>query len=128
MGWCPAQNSCASWADGTIQSWLTILLEMVSNIITTLVSKMSSSLIGNSGLTEAGTSCQALIPSRYPVEEQHRPSRYQKTARTGWSNEINVAVMECYFLSGITDEEGKHLKGYLKRIYYIWEERQTDMV
>ena len=124
MGWCPAQNSRASWADGTIQCWLRILPEMGPNIITTLVSKMSSNIIGNNGLNEAGTSCQALIPSRCPVEEQHRPSRHQKPARTGWSTEINVTVMECYFLSGITDEEGK----YLKRIYDMWEERQTDMV
>ena len=43
-----------------------------------------------------------------------RPGRHEKTARTGWSKEMNVAVMECYFLSRPFDEEGKPIRGFRK--------------
>ena len=52
------------------------------------------------------------------------PVVIKKTARTGWSKEINVAVMECYFLSRLFDEEGKTIRGLRKRIHNIWNERQ----
>ena len=56
--------------------------------------------------------------------EQRRPGRHQKTAGTGWSKEMNVAVMECYFLSRPFDEEGKPIRGFRKRMHNIWKERQ----
>ena len=34
---------------------------------------------------------------RCPMGEQCGPGRHPATARTGWSNEMNIAVMECYF-------------------------------
>ena len=37
---------------------------------------------------------------------------------------MNVAVMECYFLSRPFDEEGKSIRGYRKRMHNIWKERQ----
>ena len=125
MGWCPAKSSRVSWAGGTLQSWLIILLEMVSPIITTLMSETSSNIIRNTGVNKAGTSCQGLLPGMCPAGKQHRPGRHQKIARAGWSKEINVAVMECYFLSTATDEGGKPINGYRKRMYGIWKVRQT---
>ena len=56
--------------------------------------------------------------------EQRRPGSHQKTARTKWSKEIDVAVMESYFLSRPFDEEGKPIRGYRKRMQNIWKERQ----
>ena len=56
--------------------------------------------------------------------EQCRPSRHQKTARTEWSKEMNVAVMECYFLSRPFDKEGKPIRGFRKQMHNIWMERQ----
>ena len=56
--------------------------------------------------------------------EQCRPGRHQKTARTEWSKEMNVAVMECYFLSRPFDKEGKPIRGFRKRMHNIWKERQ----
>ena len=37
---------------------------------------------------------------------------------------MNVAVMECYFLSRTFDEEGKSIRGYRKQMHNIWKERQ----
>ena len=62
------------------------------------------------------------LPGRCPV--QLRSGRYQKTARTGCPKEMNVAVMECYFLSRPFDEEGKPIRGYRKQMHNIWKERQ----
>ena len=56
--------------------------------------------------------------------EQQRPGRHEKTARTGWSKEMNGAVMECYFLRRPFDEEAKPIRGFRKRMYNIWKERQ----
>ena len=85
---------------------------------------MSSDIIRNNGVNGAGTLHEGPLPSRCPVGEQHRPSRHQKTARTGWYEEVNVAVMECYFLSRPFDEEGKPIRGFRKQMHNIWKERQ----
>ena len=37
---------------------------------------------------------------------------------------MNVAVMECYFLSRPFDEDGRPVRGYRKRMHNIWKERQ----
>ena len=37
---------------------------------------------------------------------------------------MNVAVMECYFLSRPFDENGRPVRGYRKRMHNIWKERQ----
>ena len=55
----------------------------------------------------AGTSCESPLPAKFPVGKQGRPSRHQKTARTGRFKEMNVGVTECYILSRPTDGEGK---------------------
>ena len=88
------------------------------------MSEMSSDIIRNNGVNGAGTLREGPSPGRCPVGEQHRPGRHQKTARTGWSKEMNVAVMECYFLSRPFDEEGKPIRGFRKRMHNIWKERQ----
>ena len=38
---------------------------------------------------------------RCPTVEQRGPGRHPATARTGWTKEMNIAVMECYFLSNL---------------------------
>ena len=68
---------------------------------------MSSDIIGKNSVNGAGTLREDPLPGRCPVGEQRTPGCHQKTARTGWSKEINVAVIECYFLSRLFDEEGK---------------------
>ena len=71
---------------------------------------MSSDIIRNNGVNGTGTLREGPSPGRCPVGEPRRPGRHQKTARSGWSKEMNVAVMECYFLSRPFDEEGKPIR------------------
>ena len=71
-----------------------------------------------------GTLDEGFLPGRCTVGEQLRSGRHQKTARTGCPKEMNVAVMECYFLSRSFDEEGKPIRGYRKQMHNIWKERQ----
>ena len=85
---------------------------------------MSLDIIRNNGVDGDRTLRDGSLPHRCPVGEQRRPSRHQKTTRTGWSKKTNVAVMECYFLSKPFDEEGKPIRGYRKRMDNIWKERQ----
>ena len=47
------------------------------------------------------------------------------TARTGWSKSMNIAVMECCFLSKPIDDVGMSIRGYRQRMHKIWNERQT---
>ena len=68
------------------------------------------------GLKAEGTLREGSTPSRCPVGEQRRSGRYQKTVRTGWSKETNVAVMECYFLNRPFDEEEKPIRAYRKQM------------
>ena len=86
--------------------------------------EISSDIIRNNGVNGAETLHEDSLPGRCPVVEQHRSGRYQKTARTGWSKEMNVVVMECYSLSRTFDEEEKPITGFRKRMHNIWKERQ----
>ena len=56
------------------------------------------------------------------MDKQRRPDRHYATARESWNREVNVAVMECYFLSKPMDEDGKPLRGYGRRMHAIWKE------
>ena len=88
------------------------------------MSEMSSDIIRNNSMNGAGNLEEGPLSGRYPVCEQHRPGRHQKSTRIGWSKEMNVAVMECYFLSRPFDEEGKPIRGYRKQMHNIWKETQ----
>ena len=69
----------------------------------------------NNGMNEDGTLCNILSHGRYPVGEQHRPGCHATSARTGWSNKMNVAVLMCNFLSRPHDDEGKPIKKAVER-------------
>ena len=43
--------------------------------------------------------------------------------RQTWTKTLNIAVMECYFLSRPVNEEGKPVRGYRRRMYNIWKEQ-----
>ena len=73
----------------------------------------------NNDVNDTGTLCEGVSSGRCTVDEQRRPNRHHVTARKSWNREINVAVMECYYLSKPTDEEGKPLRGYRKRMHAI---------
>ena len=54
--------------------------------------EMSSDLIRNNSVNRAGILREGPSPGRCPVGEQRRPGRHQKTARRGWSKEMNVML------------------------------------
>ena len=63
-----------------------------------------------------------LSSSRCSVEQQHRPGRNRATAvitRMKWTKEVNVAVMECFYLSKPFTEEGKPIRGYRQRMHRL---------
>ena len=74
------------------------------------MSEISLDIIKKNGVNEIGALHGGPSPGRCPMGEQRRPGCYQKTARTGWSKQMNVAVMECYFLSRPFYEEGKPIR------------------
>ena len=80
----------------------------------------------NNDVNGAGSiSAESSTSGRCPMGEQHGPSHHLATARTGWSKEINIAVMECYYLSNPVDDNGKPVRGYRRRMHSIWKERQS---
>ena len=78
----------------------------------------------NNDVNGTGTSCEGPSSGRSSSGEQRGPGRNQATARRGWSKDLNVAIMECYYLSKPIDEDGKPIRGYRKRMHAIWKERQ----
>ena len=83
------------------------------------MNEMSSDLIRNNSMNGAGTLDEGPSPGRCLVGQQHRPSRHQKLAGTGWPKKMNAVVMECYLLSRPFDEQGKSIRGYRKIMYNI---------
>ena len=80
-------------ADNLPRDGVSIKMLVWHFIITTLkMSEMSSDIIRNNGVNGTGTLREGPSPGRCPVGEQRRPGRHQKTARTGWSKEMNVAA------------------------------------
>ena len=47
---------------------------------------------------------------------------YNNKKRQMWTKTLNIAVMECYFLSRSLDEESKPVRGYRRRMHNIWKE------
>ena len=63
------------------------------------------------------------VPRSAGVPVVRGPGRPHATARTGWTKEKNVAVMECYFLSNPVDEYGKPIRGYRRRMNLIFRRK-----
>ena len=72
-----------------------------------LMSKMNQSNDLDNSIKETGSNGKGLLLGRCPMEEHHGPSCYPTTARTGWLNSMNVAVIECYFMSKPVNDDRK---------------------
>ena len=46
-----------------------------------------------------------------PTVGQGGPRRHPATTRLKWSRDMNIAVMECYYLSKPVDESGRRGRG-----------------
>ena len=91
------------------------------------MSEMSYSNYEDNGMNETGASSEGLSPGRCPTVWQGGPGRYQVSAKMKWNKELNVAVMECYFLSKPIDENGRPVRDY-RRMHNIWKERELPTV
>ena len=90
------------------------------------MSEMEDMDIIENDVNGAGShSVECASSGRCPIGEQRGPGRHQSTARTGWTKEMNIAVMDYYFLSNPVDENGKPIRGYGRRMHGIWNEKQS---
>ena len=89
------------------------------------MSVMSAIDLSNNGVNGTGSrNDEGSSPGRCLMEEQRGPGRNPVTARMKWNKAINIAVMECYYLSNPMDENNKPVKGYRQRMHRIWNERE----
>ena len=87
---------------------------------------MNQEYFRDNDVNGAGTESGGPSSGKCSVAQQRRPGRQPVTAeksRRKWSKEINVIIMECYFQSKPTDENGVPIRGYRQRMYKAWQER-----
>ena len=75
-----------------------------------------------------GETCEAASPSRCPTVGQGGPGRHPATVRMKWSRDMNIAVMECYYLSKPVNENGRPVRGYRQRMHAVWKERGLQKI
>ena len=80
----------------------------------------SMNSLNGSGTGETG---EAASPGRCPTVGQGGPGRHQATARMDWSRDINIVVMECYYMSKPVDESGRPVRECRQRMHAVWKER-----
>jgi len=83
---------------------------------------LNTSLFPNN-VNGAGTSCEGTSSGRCSSGEQQGPGRYPMTARMRWSKEVNRVMMECFYRSKPSDEEGRPIRGYRQRMFRQWRLR-----
>ena len=81
--------------------------------------------VNGSGTGETG---EAASPGRCPTVGQGGPGRHPATVRMKWSRDMNIAVMECYYLSKPVDENGRPVRGYRQRMHAVWKERGLQKI
>ena len=64
---------------------------------------------------------EAASPGKCPTVGQDGPGRHPATARMKWSRDMNITVMECYYLSKPVDESGRPVIGYRQRMHAVWK-------
>ena len=89
---------------------------------------MNNSNNEDNGVNETGTASEGFSPGKCPTVRQGGTGRHQASVKMKWTRDLNLAVMECYFLSNPTDENGKPIRSYRKRMYNIWKERSLPIV
>ena len=81
----------------------------------------------SNGVNGTGTlDGEGVAPGRLGVIDPAPAGRYPATdqqTRRRWSKQVNVVIMECYFLSKPVDENGVPVRGYRKRMHRQWQER-----
>ena len=79
----------------------------------------------SNGFNDIGTlDREGIAPGRLGVIDPTPAGRYPATdqqTHQRWSKQVNVAVMECYFLSNPVDENGVLVRGYRQRMHRQWQ-------
>ena len=86
------------------------------------MNEMSNENSINNGVNRAGPVGKGSSPSSCSLVRQRRPSRYPTTVRTKWSKNVNKVVMEFFFRSKASDDDGKPIRGYGQRMMQEWKE------
>ena len=68
--------------------------------------------IRNNGENGTGLNTEGSSFGRDNVEQQTLPNRNQRTARIKWRKEVNVVIMECYYLSKRVDGNDRLIRGH----------------
>ena len=86
---------------------------------------MNTINVENNDVNETGTTSEGLLSGRCPVEQQRGPGRHitAEATRLKWTKEINVVIMECFYLSKSFSEDRKPQRGHRQRMHRIWKER-----
>ena len=73
---------------------------------------MNTINVEENDMNETGTTSKSFFSGRCPVEQQRRPGRQvtAETSRRKWTKDINVVIMECFYLSKPFNEDGKPQK------------------
>ena len=93
---------------------------------------MSTGVEDNSYSSPTASTAVGAMPDRSSVVQQdgsgcHLSAVSRRSGRVRWSKEMNVAVMECYYMSGPVDADGKAVRGYRKRMFQLWKDRGYGM-
>ena len=80
------------------------------------MSVMSNRTFSINDMNETGTCSECLLPGRCPVDEKRSSGLHPATAGMKWTKEINKAIMKCFYLCEVFDNEGKPIGGYRKRM------------
>ena len=80
---------------------------------------MNTSLSTND-INGAATSCGGTSSGRYSSGEQRGPGRYPMIGGMRWSREVNKVVLEYFYRSKSSDEEGRPMKRYRQRMFMQW--------
>ena len=69
---------------------------------------MNTTNVEGNDMNETGTTNESFLSGRCPVEQQHRPGRQitAEATRRKWTKDINVVIMECFYLSKPFSEDG----------------------
>ena len=85
---------------------------------------MSNDKLSDNGMNEAGTTSEGVSTGRYSSAQQPGTGRYQATARMQWTKQVNIVVMECYYRSRPVHENGIPIRGYRRRMFREWREKE----
>ena len=82
---------------------------------------MSIINVEKNDMNKTGTTNESFSSGKCPVEQQRRPGRHvtAEATRQKWTNDINVVIMECFYLSKLFSEDGKPERRHRQRMHRI---------